>query len=77
VGLGFGVLRVRARSLWPSTLAHAFLNTTTFLIEPLVEDPSATSDPHPWLGAAMLAAGVAASVFLLRRVDSAPASSID
>lgn len=77
VGLGFGVLRVRARSLWPSTLAHAFLNTTTFLIEPLVEDPSATTDPRPWLGVALLAVGLSASVFLLRRVDSPPAPSLD
>jgi membrane protease YdiL (CAAX protease family) len=77
VGLGFGVLRVRAGSLWPSTLAHAFLNTTTFLIEPLVEDPSATADPRPWLGAVLLLVGLSASVFLLRRVDSAPASSLD
>jgi membrane protease YdiL (CAAX protease family) len=77
VGLGFGVLRVRAESLWPSTLAHAFLNTTTFLIEPLVEDPSATTDPRPWLGAALLLVGVVASAFLLRRVDSVFASSID
>jgi membrane protease YdiL (CAAX protease family) len=66
VGLGFGVLRVRSGSLWPSTLAHAFLNTTTFLIEPLVEDPSATTDPNLWLGAALLGVGLAVSVLLLR-----------
>ena len=74
VGLGLGALRVRSRSLWPPTLAHALLNTITFVAEPFVEDPSANTQANPWLGVALLAVGLAASVWLLKRVDS-PAPS--
>jgi membrane protease YdiL (CAAX protease family) len=70
VGLGLGALRIRSGSLWPSTVAHALLNAITFVAEPFVEDPSTTPDANPWLGVAMLAVGLAASLFLLARVDS-------
>jgi membrane protease YdiL (CAAX protease family) len=75
VGLGLGALRVRSRSLWPPTLAHALLNTITFVAEPFVEDPTANAQANPWLGAALLAVGLTASLFLLKRVDSPPPSS--
>ena len=71
VGLGLGVLRVRTGSLYPSVLAHAFLNAITFVVEPLIEDPTgAVQDPRPLFGAALLAVGLAASVWVVRRIDS-------
>ncbi len=75
VGLGLGALRVRSRSLWPPTLAHALLNTITFVAEPFVEDPTANTQANPWLGAALLTVGLTASLFLLKRVDSPTSSS--
>jgi membrane protease YdiL (CAAX protease family) len=75
VGLGLGALRVRSRSLWPPTLAHALLNTITFVAEPFVEDPSANTQANPWLGLALLAVGLGAALWLLKRVDSSPPSS--
>jgi membrane protease YdiL (CAAX protease family) len=71
VGLGLGVLRVRTGSLFPSILAHAFLNSITFVVEPLIEDPTGlVQDPRPFFGAAMLVVGVAASAWVVKRIDS-------
>jgi len=79
LGLVFGVLRVRTGSLWPSVLAHAALNTLTFLIAPLVDDPSQPYTPSPGLGAACLVAGAALSWPLVRAiariVDAPPRDS--
>lgn len=67
VGVVLGALRLRAGSLWPPILAHATLNTLTFLIAPLVDDPTQTVyTPQPLLGAAALVAGTAVMLPLLR-----------
>jgi membrane protease YdiL (CAAX protease family) len=76
VGLGLGLLRVRTGALLPSVLAHALLNTITFVAEPLAEDPTAgLPDPRPWLGFALLAGGIVAAALVVKRIDSPQASS--
>jgi membrane protease YdiL (CAAX protease family) len=66
LGLVFGYVRMRAGSLWPSVIAHATLNTLTFVIAPLVDDPTQAYVPNPGLGAACLLAGSAVAWPLLR-----------
>jgi membrane protease YdiL (CAAX protease family) len=67
VGLGLGALRVRTGSLVPPVLAHALLNTTTFLAAWVLDDPAQElADPRPLLGTALLGAGVVASLLTLR-----------
>ena len=67
VGLVFGLLRLYSGSLWPPIVAHFTLNTLTFLIAPLVDDPSQTTyTPQPLLGVAALLAGTAFALPLLR-----------
>ena len=76
VGLGLGLLRVRTGSLLPSILAHALLNTITFVAEPLTEDPGAgLPDPRPLFGLALLAGGIVATALVIKRIDSPQASS--
>jgi membrane protease YdiL (CAAX protease family) len=71
VGIGLGVLRVRSGSLLPSFLAHALLNTITFVAAPYTDDPAGgLPDARPLLGLGFLAVGVAAAVFLMRKIDS-------
>ena len=78
VGFVFGALRLRTGSLWPAVVAHVGLNTLTFLIAPLVDDPGQAHTPQPVLGLACLLAGAAVAWPLLRAlrpsVDS-PASA--
>jgi membrane protease YdiL (CAAX protease family) len=66
LGLVFGYVRLRAGSLWPSVVAHATLNTLTFVIAPFVDDPSQAYVPSPGLGAACLLVGSAVAWPLLR-----------
>jgi len=69
VGLGLGALRLQAGSVVAPILAHALLNTVTFLVAPLTDPPGAElPEPQPALGVVLLSAGVATSVWLLRRV---------
>jgi membrane protease YdiL (CAAX protease family) len=74
LGAVFGFVRLRTGSLVPPVVAHAGLNTLTFVIAPFVDDPTQPYTPQPALGLACLLAGVAASWPLLqllgRRVDS-------
>ena len=75
IGVVLGVLRLRTGSLWPPILAHATLNTLTFLIAPLVDDPAQTTyTPQPVLGAAALLAGAALSLPLLKAFRGAGSS---
>jgi len=70
VGVILGVVRLRGGALLPCILVHATLNTLTFLLAPLVDDPGESlPDPRPLLGAAMLAAGAAMTALLLRRLS--------
>jgi membrane protease YdiL (CAAX protease family) len=57
VGLGLGALRLWTGSLVPPMLAHATLNTITFVVAPFVDDPNAPAESRPLLGAALLVAG--------------------
>lgn len=68
LGLVFGFLRLRGGSLWPPVIAHASLNSLTFALAPLVDDPSQPYTPSPALGAALLVAGAAAAWPLGRRL---------
>ena len=70
VGLVLGIVRLGTGSLWPSVVAHVTLNTLTFLVAPLVDDPSKPYTPEPLLGFAALAAGAAVAARLLRRLRS-------
>ena len=66
IGLVLGALRLRTGSLWPPIVAHVTLNTLTFLIAPLVDDPAQAYTPQPLLGAACLLIGAALALPLLR-----------
>ena len=68
VGLVLGFLRLRTGSLWPPVVVHLTLNTLTFAVAPLVDDPSAPYTPQPVLGFACLLAGTAVAWPLLRAV---------
>ena len=66
VGVGFGLLRVRTRSLLPSILGHAVLNTITFAtVVVMGADPEAET-PDPALGAALLIGGSVLTAIALR-----------
>lgn len=76
VGFGLGVLRLRAGTLMPCILAHAALNTTTFLLAPLTDDPTGAPEEANLLqGAGLLLAGAAVSALLLRRFPTRPADA--
>jgi membrane protease YdiL (CAAX protease family) len=69
VGVGLGLLRVFSGSVVSSFLAHGLLNTVTFAVAPLLDDPTeVVPEPHLLLGLALLAAGVAASALILRKI---------
>ena len=71
VGVGFALLRLRTGSLLPSMLAHAVVNTTTFLAA-LQEQPTGPlPDPRPALGAALLLGGLAVFVAVFRHLPRA------
>jgi membrane protease YdiL (CAAX protease family) len=76
VGLGLGALRVRTGSLVPPVLAHALLNTTTFLAAWVLDDPAQDLvDPRPLLGSALLVAGTVASLLTLRAARTGAATA--
>jgi hypothetical protein len=70
LGVVFGFVRLRTASLWPSVVIHATLNTLTFLIAPLVDDPSQPYTPEPLLGFAALTLGAALCWPLLRALHT-------
>ena len=73
VGIGLGLLRIGTGALLPSILAHALLNTMTFVAAPYTDDPTQGMPPaQPLLGAALLLGGGLLAALLLtrlRRVD--------
>jgi membrane protease YdiL (CAAX protease family) len=79
LGVALGVLRVRTGSLVAPVLAHALVNTITFLAAPLTEDTAGgLPAPRPMLGLALLSVGAALSALLMRQVgvvDSTPADA--
>jgi sodium transport system permease protein len=75
VGIALGLLRLRARSLAGPSLAHALLNTITFLAVLFSSDPASDTDPGPAVGLSLLFAGSLATAWILRvlgRPDSRP-----
>ena len=74
IGALLGALRVRTGSLWPPVIAHVTLNTLTFLVAPLVDDPAQPYTPQPALGLVCLVAGAAVSAPLLRALRREPPS---
>ncbi len=68
IGFVLGLLRLGTGSLWPSVIAHASLNTLTFVIAPFLDDPSQAYTPQPVLGVACLFAGAVFTLPLLRRL---------
>jgi membrane protease YdiL (CAAX protease family) len=75
IGIVLGALRLRTGSLWPPIVAHVTLNTLTFLVAPLVDDPAQTTyTPQPLLGVACLLAGAALAVPLLRALPRGPSA---
>jgi membrane protease YdiL (CAAX protease family) len=76
VGLVLALLRARAGSLAAPMAAHAFVNTLTFVIAPLVDDPSqAIPQAEPLKGAAFALAGLLATAGLLRYFPARASSS--
>jgi len=76
IGVGLGLLRIRSGSLLPPFLAHALLNTITFVAALLFGEPDGgLPDARPGLGAVFLAVGLAASAWVMRNVDSPARSS--
>jgi sodium transport system permease protein len=71
VGLGMGALRVITGSLLPSMLAHAVLNTITFLTVFLTGAASeAVDEPQLFTGLLLFAAGGAFATWIFRRLRS-------
>ena len=69
LGIALGILRVRTGSLLSPVLAHALVNTITFVAAPLTDDPSGgLPEPRPFLGLALLAAGAGVTFVLMHRV---------
>lgn len=78
VGIALGLLRLRARSLAGPSLAHALLNTITFLAVLFSSDPASDTDPGPLVGLSLLFAGSLATAWILRVLGrSDPRPTID
>jgi membrane protease YdiL (CAAX protease family) len=69
IGLGLAIVRLRTGSLLPSTIAHATVNTITFLIAPFTDTPDGTPDARPLVAVAILAVGLAASTIAIRAIS--------
>jgi membrane protease YdiL (CAAX protease family) len=75
MGIVLGGLRLRTGSLWPPVVAHATLNTLTFLIAPLVDDPTQAYTPQPLLGAGCLLLGTVLALPLFRTLGGPGAAT--
>lgn len=72
LGALFAALRLRTGSVAPSVIAHATLNTTTFVLAPLLDDPLQTIPPvQPGLALALLAVGAGSAWWLARGLGPA------
>jgi len=77
VGLGLGALRLLTGSLLASMLAHAVLNTTTFLTVFLTGAASqAVDEPDAISGTVLLLAGGAATAWMFRRLRGPSVGSV-
>jgi sodium transport system permease protein len=68
VGLGLGLLRVRAGRLWPAVLAHAVLNSITFAAAPHAEQGEPATNLA--LGSALFLGGTALAAALFHALGS-------
>lgn len=69
LGILLAKLRLDTGSLWPSMIAHATLNATTFLVVIFVEEPKGTlPDPQPLVAVAMLLVGSAVAMALMKQI---------
>jgi membrane protease YdiL (CAAX protease family) len=77
LGMLLARLRIDSGSLWPSMIAHATLNATTFLVVIFVEEPKGTlPDPQPLVALAMLIVGSTVAMSLMKKIRAiAPAPS--
>jgi len=76
VGLALGILRLGTGSLSASIVAHATLNTLTFVTAPWLDDPTEPMpDPRPLLGAALFVLGTAGTLALLKLTRRTAAAS--
>ncbi|PYQ54062.1 MAG: hypothetical protein DMF78_07530 [Acidobacteria bacterium] len=77
VGLGLGALRLLTGSLLASMLAHAVLNTTTFLTVFLTGAASqAVDEPDAISGTVLFLAGGAATAWMFRRLRGPSVGSV-
>ena len=73
LGMLLAKLRIDTGSLWPSMIAHATLNATTFLAVPLMDEPTdVLPDPQPLMAVAMLVVGSTTARVLMRQLRQAP-----
>ncbi len=73
LGILLARLRLDTDSLWPSMIAHATLNSTTFLAVLLMEEPKdILPDPQPLMAFAMMVVGLAIARVLMRQLRRAP-----
>ena len=69
-------LRLDTGSLWPSMIAHATLNATTFLVVLFVEEPKGVlPDPQPLVAIGMLVVGSTVARILMKRIRPATAAA--
>jgi len=69
LGMLLAKLRLDTDSLWPSMIAHATLNATTFLVVIFVEEPKGVlPDPQPFLALGMLVVGSAIAMALMKNI---------
>jgi membrane protease YdiL (CAAX protease family) len=71
IGVALGALRLASGSIVTPMVAHAIVNTITFLVAPLTDDPSrGLPEPQPLLGLSALLVGSLATALLLRMVGT-------
>lgn len=69
LGMLLAKIRLDTNSLWPSMIAHATLNATTFVVVLLVEEPKGVlPDAQPLSALAMLLIGGALARILMRQI---------
>jgi len=69
LGMLLAKLRIDTGSLWPSMIAHATLNATTFLVVIFVDEPKGVlPDPQPHLALAMLVVGSTIAFALMKNM---------
>jgi len=69
VGLGLAAIRLRTGALGPAILAHATLNSITFVAAPLASPPDASlPDPRPLLGLGLFVAGLLTSAAVFHKL---------